>query len=573
METELIIGYYGKNAFTGNNDTLKELNVSNFNRVVAETEVCPYTPEDSKYKQWKETNNHLLFFTTRSLKPQAHGVNYRPSGFASIDIDHRADTDFTSTHPSVWGINKTPNGTHIIVYGVFGRTPYDWQHSYLCIAYEVLDELKAKYGSDIRMDGKCAKCTQGCFLWNSKWDFSNTNFDLSYRAANRGFDNEDIDEMFEKRLDDGKWKQSFSWEQTDTAYNAGAKKASNKTVRSESRNDTETLNLASEIGIDKTMRSDLYALDRVEWLRKYEGKFRFIYESPTKYEKLPNYKGDWVEMAFLDGQHARLWLPRPVWSKDGKVVGCKRPRGTRIKSTHYHLKCLARLMDETMDGAEPNQMLYNAVYYVANQCEGGIAKSEKCNGYDVSNSEILACVVSAYNTYKDDEDDILYRNKQLYKCGNNYIDGETGEEVHLNAGDPSRKSKKIALNAYQRKTLRIRTAVEMFDPSKSIEDNCERLRDYSRLEGITVKTLKEYVRLAKGLDWLVVQFPWLADYELTDSRKSSLAIEDRRNGKVMKFETVKECLKRLKWSKPTYYKFLKGESRYNKIYALKTDKQ
>ena len=113
----------------------------------------------------------------------------------------------------------------------------------------------------------------------------------------------------------------------------------------------------------------------------------------------------------------------------------------------------------------------------------------------------------------------------------------------------------------------------MFDPSKTIEDNCERWREYSLLEGITVKTLKEYVRLAKGLDWLANRFPWLADYELTDGRKSALAIEDKRSGKVMKFKTVKECLERLKWSKPTYYKFLKGECRYNKIYALKTDNQ
>lgn len=572
MVSELIIGHYGKNAYCGFDETLKELNVSNFLSVVEETEVCPYKPLDSGYKQWKQTNNHLLFFTLMDKRPPKDGSKYNPSGFATIDIDH-SDTTFTVEHPSVWGINKTPGGTHIIIYGVFGKTPSDWQHRYLCIAREVLTELKSKYGSELRLDGTSAKYTQGCFLWNSKWDFSNPNLDLTYKAENRAFGNEDIDDMFEKKLVDGKWVQSFAWEKCNTAYNPAAKNAKGKTIVStENKNETDTLNLASEIGIDKTMRGDLFSLDRIEWIRKYEQKYKFISEAPTKYNVIPNYRGDWVEMAFLDGQHPRLWLPIPLWNKDGVDVGGKRPRGTRIKSTHRHLKQLARLMDECMDGADPNQMLFNAVYYVSNFCENGLVKS-KDKGYDVTNSEILRCVVSAYNTYKDDEDDILFREKSLFKCGNEFIDGSTGEAVRLISGDPSTRGRKIALNAFQRKTLRIETAMDMFDPSATIEDNCSRIGEYSRLEGLTVRTLKEYIRLAKGMDWVVNKHSWVKDYDIGDGRKTRLAIRDKRNGKVMVFKTVKECLERLKWSKPTYYKFLRGKSKYNKIYTLISENQ
>lgn len=571
MESKLIIGHYSRNGYTSDDETLKELNVSNFLSVVEETEVCPHKPTDRDYKQWKTINLHLLFFTNTDKRPCKNNP-YSPSGFASIDIDHKPDTNITSTHPSVWGINKTPNGTHIIVFGVFGRTLVDWQHSYLCIAFEVLQELKAKYGSDIRLDGTCAKHKQGCFLWNSKWDFSNPNLDLTYRAANRAFGDEDIDEMFEKKLVGGKWVQSFSWEDDNTAYNPAAKTAKERhKTEHGNQNDTAALNLCTEHGIDKEMRNDLFTLTREEWLRKYERMYSFVYEAPTNYEWVWNYRGDWVKMAVLDGNHARLWIP--IWRRGGETVGHKIPRGHRRRKTYQHLIALARLMDESMGGADPHQMLYNAVYWVVNFCVDGLAKSKKGNGYDVTNAEILCCVVDAIEKYKDGEEDILYRERKLYKCGDDYIDGETGEEVHLMQGDPNRKTKKIGLNSIQRKTLRIMTAVDMFDPSMSIEENCERMNDYSHLEQLTPKTLKHYIKCAKGIDIAVKQYPWLKRFEFNDKRQTSLAIEEIRSGKVMRFKTVKECLEKLKWSKPTFYKFLKGESKYNKIYTLKSENQ
>lgn len=565
---EIIIGHYGKNAHCGFGETLRRLTVSNFNTVVGETPICPYKPSDKGYKQWKQTNNHLLFFTLYDKRPPKDGSKYNPSRFASIDIDH-SDKTFNVEHPSVWGINQTPNGTHIIIYGVHGKTPSDWQHSYLCIAREVLAELKSKYGSELRLDGTSAKYTQGCFLWNSKWDFSNPKFDIGYKASERAFSDEDIDDMFEKKLVDGKWIQSFSWEKHNEAYNPAAKTAKGKTIVStENKNETDTLNLASEIGIDKTMRGELFSLDRLEWIRKWGSEYRFLTEAETKFSLVQNYKGDWVEMAFLNGEHPRLWLPIPIWNKDGGIGG-KRPKGTRMKSVFLHLKQLARMMDECMGGADPNQMLFNAVYYVVNFCENGLAKSKDSeNGYDVSNSEILRCVVSAYNTYKDDENDILYREKRLFKCGSEFVDGSTGETVILNT-----KGRKIALNAYQRKTLRIETAMDMFRPSETVKENCERIGEYSRLEGLTVRTLKEYIRLAKTMNWLVSRHPWLKDYDIGDRRNTLLCLEDKRNGKVMKFKTLKELLSTLKWSKPTYYKFLKGKSKYNKIYTLISDNQ
>ena len=117
------------------------------------------------------------------------------------------------------------------------------------------------------------------------------------------------------------------------------------------------------------------------------------------------------------------------------------------------------------------------------------------------------------------------------------------------------------------------TAVGMFDPSMSIEENCERMNDYSRLEQLTPRTLKHYIKCAKGIDIAVKQYPWLKRFEFNDKRQTSLAIEEIKSGKVMRFKTVKECLEKLKWSKPTYYKFLKGESKYNKIYTLKSENQ
>ena len=89
------------------------------------------------------------------------------------------------------------------------------------------------------------------------------------------------------------------------------------------------------------------------------------------------------------------------------------------------------------------------------------------------------------------------------------------------------------------------TAVDMFDPSMSIEENCERMNDYSRLEQLTPKTLKHYIKCAKGIDIAVKQYPWLKRFEFNDKRQTSLAIEDVRSGKVMKFKTVMSSISSL----------------------------
>lgn len=558
MDSNYTLGYHSIRKNVSHNEVLTRLDTKDFVRFVEKIPICQYKKGDSSYDMFKSSYIPSLFFCNKFKRPMKDDASISPTGFACLDIDNDSRRYLTK-HPSVWAINYTGGGTHIIVHGVFGESRQMWQRNYLDVAYEVLEDLHSRYEDKILLDWRSSDILQGCLIWNTgegSWVF-NDNFNYSFRAAGKGsYDNKDIDSMF----------SNFHWIKDTKSKNIGAELK--ERVGDAVDSDGIANRLGENAGIRKDMRDDLFRMSRSEWLGKWLKEYKPVFESSCNYKTFLNYKGELVSMAYLKGEHATLW--RPKYFKTDSLI-MRGERGFRLVS---HLIQLARIMQEDYGKTDQNQMLLNAVYFISNFCEDGINESS------FKTWEILTAVTTAIEHYTDEDESYqLYRRKQRYRTAEGFIDYSTGEFIKYSRGE------KISLNASQRKTERILITVANWNPDQSPEQNHSRItRKIELLSNIKLNTMLEYIKTAKSMSVITDEsyegvetkklteiYGWLEKFKTKDNRgkkSKMIKIKDKVKGKTYKFSSHKECMEFLECSEKTLFKFLKGDSKLNKKFDI-----
>ena len=560
MKEIITIGHYAVNTYrAGYGDVLSELTTDNFYTIVgfAPTK-CPYKKDEEKdkYLNWKRQNLPLFFFTHSDKRPDKRKNEVFATGYAVIDIDGKPGVKYVSSHPSVCCTNYTSNGTHIFIHTsklCSSSNFQEWQDTYNTVAYEIWMELCNKYEDGITFDSSSSLFSQGCYLWNTKWE-ANPSYDRDWNPDNTRYFDADSNVIFE--MYGGKYKRADAG--TQTVYTK--KGTQREGCIDVGKSITEIAD--NNKRLSERIVKDFKELNYREFLDKHEDKHRIITGSEINYESYTDYEGNVYEMCKTDGKVVKLWMP--YMTGRGKSSTIK--EGGRKSSLYNHLVRICHLTSESLD---PDCVLYNAVYWMYIYCE---------NGANFPKTELIGQVTKVLSTYWQVET-TMHIDKRMFITGQTKIDPSTGEVAYMST------SEKISANAKCRKTERIVEVVKMWDPEKSLEWNAEHIRSWENdsTKNLSNNTMKDYLKAAKRMPELVSKFGWLKDI---DDRKQTrqesgskggkktkqITIIDIETGETMAFESHQECIEALGISKPTLSKFLKGiKTRLDKHYKLASD--
>lgn len=514
--------------------------VNFFNVIDTITPTCPLKKEDEGYKEWKQTNLPLVYFTQSQRRPRGESAA-QATGYAMIDVDNLPNVRCVSNHPAVVATNYTGNGTHFFIGGVFGQTPREWQLEYNKFAWEIFRELTDKYG-DLKFDGRSSQYDWGCYLWGGRENWSvNFNRNLDYKPANIELSEEQLSLMFDK----------------DSYWIAGARITKGKAAQSTTDDDT-IREFADFRGISTEMRNDYLSMRYTDFLNKYSERYSKITGTEQEFDWYTDYEGNTYEMGKTNGQKVVLW---EIWMQNPHNL----PKGSdgrpdyRIQEGRRRKSIFKRALQTsqfTHDHLDPDHILFDAVLWCVNCCVDGLKFSKRELLEQVSNA------ISRSSTY----DCRLYCDPRQFISGSDRIDAETGELVPMMKGD------KIAANARCRKTERIKELVKVWDPDLSDAENIEVVRSWvDGMEHTTLRTVKSYLKSAKNMPELLGEYPWLntLSFKTAGRRAEQICIRNQQSGEVIRFSSKKECMARLGIkSRRTFTKFLEGLTKYNTTYEV-----
>lgn len=540
MNDIITIGHYATSAYCKADDLLFELTNNNFADVVNSIPVCPYSKATSlnDYKWWKSDNLPIVFFTNSKNRPSKDAVY--ASGYAVIDIDN-SDVKYVTNHPSVCYTNYTGNGTHIYIHtNRWGITSKDWQTTYNSIAYEIWMELCNKYKSHIQFDGRCAKHTQGCFIWNTEWKH-NVEYDREWQPEERYLPDSIIEEMYEPS----------SYTPADCGTYKDYSKKLNRVATFVDKGKTIT-ELACISKVSDSMKKDFSVLNYSDFLEKYTETYTNISGTIPVWSEYTDYEGNTYQMFETRSNMVTLWQPfmqnRNNLTTTNGIKDYKIKIGGRRKSLASHLIQACQFSADKLDA---DHILWDAVYWIYNYCEEG------CRFPKMEIMSTVACVLKSFDSYECR----LHTDKRMFVTGPVQIDTETGEVTYMDKND------KIRANAKCRKTARIIEVVNMWNPNESIEWNADNIRSWENktTKDLSNKTFKNYIATAKQMPELVSQYEWLSEIEFESRVKQSISIMNLETNEVFEFDSKSECMKFLGiTNKMTFSRFLKGNTKFNK---------
>lgn len=523
--------------------TLSPLTEVNFFSVIDTIPpTCPLKKEDKDYKEWKQENLPLVYFTQTSKRPKGDSAVHA-TGYAMIDVDNLPNVRCVSNHPAVVATNYTGNGTHFFIGGVFGQTPREWQLEYNKFAWEIFRELTDKYG-DLKFDGRSSQYDWGCYLWGGRENWSvNFNRNINYKPANIELSEEQLDRMYDE---DSYWLAGNTANTTKIKVNETT--ASEDIIRK----------LADFRGISTEMRNDYLSMRYTDFLNKYSEQYNKITGIEQVFDWYTDYEGNTYEMGKTNGQKVILW---EIWMQNPHSV----PKGAdgrpdyRIQKGHRRESIFKRALQTTQfthDHLNPDHILYDAVLWCADCCVDGLKFPKKELLEQVCNA------ISRSSTY----DCRLYFDPRQFISGSDRIDKETGEIIPMWKGD------KIAANARCRKTERIKEVVKVWDLDLSDEENIEEVRSWiDGMEHTTQRTVISYLKAAQKMPELLVEYPWLKDLSFNKAGRCTehIEIRDLHSGELIRFESKKDCMEWLGIkSRRTFAKFLDGLTKFNQEYEV-----
>lgn len=526
-------------SYTKTLSPLTEVNFFSVIDTIAPT--CPLKKEDDEYKEWKQENLPLVYFTQTSKRPKGDSAVHA-TGYAMIDVDNLPNLRCESNHPAIVATNYTGNGTHFFISGVFGQTPREWQLEYNKYAWEIFCELIAKYG-DLKLDGRLSQFDWGCYLWGNRdnWIFNKSKVP-NYKPAKIELSEEQLSLIYDK----------------DSYWIAGSTRATKGKVEQKSTDDDTIRELADFRGISPEMRNDFRSLRYTDFLEKYSVRYCKITGTEQEFEWYTDYEGNTYEMGKTNGQKVVLW---EIWMQNPHSV----PKGSdgrldyRIQEGHRRESIFKRALQTsqfTHDHLNPDHILYDAVLWCVNYCVDGLKFPKKELLEQVCNA------ISRSSTY----DCRLYLDPRQFISGSDRIDEETGEIVSMGKGD------KIAANARCRKTERIKEVVKVWNPDLSEEDNIEAVRSWiDGMEHTTERTVKSYLKSAQNMPKLLEEYPWLKDLSFKKAGRCTeqIGIRNLQSGEVILFPSKKDCMAWLGiQSRKTFVKFLEGLTKYNTTYEV-----
>lgn len=512
--------------------------VNFFNVVDTITPTCPLKKEDKGYKEWKQENLPLVYFTQTSKRPIG-GSSIHATGYAMIDVDDLPNVKCESSHPAIVATNYTGNGTHFFISGVFGLTPREWQLEYNKFAWEIFCELTAKYG-DLQFDGRLSQYDWGCYLWGNRnnWIFNKSRVP-DYKPTDIELSEEQLSLIYSK----------------DSYWIAGTTKGK---VEQKSTDDCTIRKLADFGGISPEMLNDFRSLRYTEFLDKYSVQYCKITGTEQVFEWYTDYEGNTYEMGKTNGQKVVLW---EIWMQNprGVPTGSDGRPDYRIQEGHRRESIFKRAVQTsqyTHDYLNPDHILYDAVLWCVNCCVDGLKFPKKELLEQVCNA------ISRSSTY----DCRLYTDPRQFISGSITLDNETGEIITMMKGD------KIAANARCRKTERIKELVKVWNPDLSEEDNIETVRSWiDGMEHSTERTIKSYLKSAQKMPELLGEYPWLKDlsFKRAGRRAEQIGIRNLQSGEVIRFLSKKDCMAWLGiQSRKTFVKFLEGHTKNNTTYEI-----
>lgn len=514
--------------------------VNFFNVIDTITPTCPLRKEDEGYKEWKQENLPLVYFTQAPRRPRGESAA-QVTGYAMIDVDNLPNVRCVSNHPAVVATNYTGNGTHFFIGGVFGQTPREWQLEYNKFAWEIFRELTDKYG-DLKFDGRSSQYDWGCYLWGNRANWVvNGSPNLNYKPTDIELSDEQLNRMYDE----------------DSYWIAGTRATKSK-VEQKTTDDDTIRKLADFRGISTEMRNDYLSMRYTDFLNKYSERYSKITGTEQEFDWYTDYEGNTYEMGKTNGQKVVLW---EIWMQHPHDV----PTGSdgrpdyRIKKGHRRESIFKRALQTsqfTQDHLDPDHILYDAVLWCVNCCVDGLKFPKKELLEQVCNA------ISRSSTY----DCRLYFDPRQFISGSDRIDAETGEIITMRKGD------KIAANARCRKTERIKEVVKVWDLDLSDEENIEEVRSWvDGMEHTTLRTVKSYLKSAKNMPELLVEYPWLKtlSFKTAGKQAEQICIRNLQSSEVILFPSKKDCMAWLGIkSRRTFTKFLEGLTKFNKAYEV-----
>lgn len=552
-----VIGHYAIGAKNYGDQQLKEINDQNFYSIISNVDKCPYSKNEDKtnYTSWKNLNLPCVYFTTGTTRPDKR-ISSNCSGYAVIDIDNLPNERITVSHPAVCCTNYTGNGTHIFFYTDpknWGETPMQWQQTYNSIAYEIWNEIGINY-KQVKFDGRCAKHTQGCYLWNTDW-VGNPNFKREFTPTERYLTDGTILAMYD----------GYSRATCNEVYKAGVH---NINKRYEKKVDMGRANnsLLTMRGVSAECCADFLELSRTNFLRKYEKIYDPIVGDRPVFTEYTDYEGNTYQMCETNGEMITLWN-KYMKSRKGLATfdghyDYSIKIGGRRRSLFTHLREACQFL-EKRGGINADHILYDAVYWIVNNCEEGLK---------FPTSEITATVASALVTYSQ-YDDVNKYDHRTFISGENkvVVDEETGEITYKKMT----RAEKIGANSKCRKMRRIEWVCRQWKPDLDLQANIDRIKayGYENTDGMNDRTYMEYLSTAKNNQRLLDEYKWLAELELPTSkagRKSqSITIVNIESGEEFEFGSKKECMEFFNTNYVTFSNFLKNKTKLNKVWTIK----
>ena len=537
MDKDLILGHWGRNAFVKGGERINEVFASQdyMRWLVAKSEKCPYTKADgSNYDIFKRSYLPIIYFTDQPYRPDKESPVI-PSGFCCIDIDN-TNTRFIITHPSVFAVNYTSNGTHIIAHSFdgWGSTNRAWQQTYDRMAFIIQQGLENEYGI-VKFDGKCSVYYQGCYVWKTDWWF-NDNFDPYYRLPDTYPTQAQIEGLYTK---------------TRIPVQDTTIKTAKGVVTVKTKSD-EIKSLADHLRISDGVQSDFLSLNYSDFLKKYADTYEPFTDEEPVFTEYTDYDGNVYSMCKTNGTLVKFWLP--FMKKGARGTDC------RIKKGHRRNSIFTRALSVSQHsggGLDPDRILFDAVWWYETWCDHSEGQLDK--------REFLLTVSNAIAKREHYECRAMV-DRRSFISGNCMIDADTGEVI------PMDKGRKIAANAKCRRTDRIVSVVREWNPNMSVEENIEEVRAWcDGMEKTSERTIVGYIRAAQKMPRLVEDHPWLATISFNGRGRSSkpVKVRDIESGEVHTFESVKACMEGLGIkTRRTFTLFVEGKTKLNRRFEV-----
>jgi len=205
----------------------------------------------------------------------------------------------------------------------------------------------------------------------------------------------------------------------------------------------------------------------------------------------------------------------------------------------------------------PDRILFDAVWWYEAWCDHSEGQLDK--------REVLLTVSNAIARRGHYE----YRamvDRRSFISGDCMVDANTGEVIPMNKG------RKIAANAKCRKTDRIISVVQAWNPSLSVEENIGEVKSWcDGMEKTSERTIVGYIRAAQRMPQLVIDYPWLATISFKGRGRSlkPVTVRDIESGEVHTFESVKACMEGLGIkTRRTFTLFVKSKTKLNKRFEV-----